>query len=66
MYRRFGSRVTVVEMQDRVIGRDDEDVSASVQEILEEEGVQFRMEAECLAASYAGLMTFSLRLGGTA
>ena len=50
MYRRFGSRVTVVEMQDRVIGRDDEDVSASVQEILEEEGVQFRMEAECLAA----------------
>ena len=50
MYRRFGSRVTVVEMQDRVIARDDDDVSAAVQEILEDEGVQFRMKAECLAA----------------
>ena len=50
MYRRFGSRVTVVEMQDRVIGRDDEDVSDVVREILQNEGVRFRMNAECLAA----------------
>ncbi len=50
IYRRFGSRVTVVEMKDRVITRDDEDVSTAVKEILEEEGVQFRMKAECLAA----------------
>ncbi len=49
IYRRFGSRVTVVEMQDRVIARDDEDVSIAVQEILEEEGVRFRLKAECLA-----------------
>lgn len=50
MYRRFGSKVTVVEMQDRIIGRDDEDVSATVQEILEGEGVIFRLQAECLEA----------------
>jgi pyruvate/2-oxoglutarate dehydrogenase complex dihydrolipoamide dehydrogenase (E3) component len=50
MYRRFGSRVTVVEMQDRVIARDDDDVSAAVREILENEGVRFRMNAECLTA----------------
>ena len=31
MYRGFGSRVTVVEMGDRLIARDDEDVSAEVQ-----------------------------------
>jgi len=49
MYRRFGSRVTVVEMQDRLIARDDEDVSAAVREILEGEGIRFRMDAECLA-----------------
>ena len=48
MYRRFGSQVTVVEMQDRLIGRDDEDVSAAVQEILEDEGIRFRLKAECL------------------
>jgi pyruvate/2-oxoglutarate dehydrogenase complex dihydrolipoamide dehydrogenase (E3) component len=35
---------------DRVIARDDDDVSAAVQEILENEGVRFRLNAECLAA----------------
>lgn len=35
MYRRFGSRVTVVETGDRLIARDDEDVSQTVKEILE-------------------------------
>lgn len=50
MYRRFGSEVTVIEMADRVIGRDDEDVSAAVQEILEGEGVQFRLKADCIEA----------------
>ena len=33
MYRRFGSRVTVVEMGDRLIARDDEDVSAAVKDL---------------------------------
>ena len=45
MYRRFGSQVTIVEMQDRVIARDDEDVSETVKEILEGEGVKFRLQA---------------------
>ena len=48
MYRRFGSRVTVVEMGERLIGRDDEDVSETVKEILEAEGVNVRLKAECL------------------
>ena len=50
MYRRFGSEVTVVEMQERIIGRDDEDVSQAVQEILEGEGVRFRLQADCIEA----------------
>ena len=50
MYRRFGSEVTVVEMQDRIIARDDEDVSVTVQEILEGEGVKFRLQADCIEA----------------
>ena len=41
MYRRFGSRVTVLEYGDRLISREDRDVSAEVQAILEREGVQF-------------------------
>lgn len=50
IYRRFGSQVTVVEMHDRLIARDDEDVSTAVQEILENEGVRFRLKAQCLSA----------------
>ncbi|HET7268485.1 MAG TPA: FAD-containing oxidoreductase [Oleiagrimonas sp.] len=42
MYRRFGARVTVVEKGPRLIGREDEDVSAAVSDILEGEGISIR------------------------
>jgi pyruvate/2-oxoglutarate dehydrogenase complex dihydrolipoamide dehydrogenase (E3) component len=54
MYRRFGSKVTVVETHDRVIARDDEDVSDAVKEILEGEGVKFRLKADCIEARATG------------
>jgi len=54
MYRRFGSRVTVVEMGPRLIAREDEDVSQCVQEILEAEGIEVRLNAQCLSARKAG------------
>ena len=54
MYRRFGSRVTVVEMGDRLISRDDEDVSATVKEIVENEGIDVRLNAECMTARKSG------------
>jgi pyruvate/2-oxoglutarate dehydrogenase complex dihydrolipoamide dehydrogenase (E3) component len=51
MYRRFGSRVTVIEMGPRLIAREDEDVSAEVQAILEREGVEFRLNSKCLSTA---------------
>jgi pyruvate/2-oxoglutarate dehydrogenase complex dihydrolipoamide dehydrogenase (E3) component len=39
MYRRFGAAVTVVEKGPRLTSREDEDVSATVREILEAEGI---------------------------
>ena len=53
MYRRFGSRVTVIEMGPRLIGREDDDVSSEVQAILEREGVEFRLSSKCLGAAPA-------------
>ena len=41
MYRRFGARVTVVEVADRLIAREDREVSAEVQAILAREGIDF-------------------------
>ena len=54
IYRRFGSQVTVVEMADRLIPRDDEDTSTAVQEILEKEGVNFELSAECVSLARNG------------
>jgi len=51
MYRRFGSRVTVIEMGPRLIGREDEDVSAEVHAILEREGIEFKLGSKCLRVS---------------
>ena len=48
MYRRFGSRVTVVEQGDRLIAREDEDVSAGLRQVLEAEGVTIRLQATCI------------------
>jgi pyruvate/2-oxoglutarate dehydrogenase complex dihydrolipoamide dehydrogenase (E3) component len=48
IYRRFGSEVTVVEMADRLIQREDPEVSVAVQEILASEGIQTRLGAECV------------------
>jgi len=48
MFRRFGSEVTIVEMSSRLIHREDEDVSASIADILEAEGIQLRLNAKCI------------------
>jgi pyruvate/2-oxoglutarate dehydrogenase complex dihydrolipoamide dehydrogenase (E3) component len=49
IYRRFGSEVTVVEMGSRLIGREDEDISDAVREILEAEGIHVRLNAKCIS-----------------
>jgi pyruvate/2-oxoglutarate dehydrogenase complex dihydrolipoamide dehydrogenase (E3) component len=54
MYRRFGSEVTVIEMGPRLIRREDEDVSESVRQIFEEEGVGIRLHAECISMEPRG------------
>ncbi|MGU7774352.1 FAD-containing oxidoreductase [Burkholderia sp. MR1-5-21] len=54
MYRRFGSRVTVVEKGPRLIRREDEDVSQAVREILENEGIDVQLDANCLSARRDG------------
>lgn len=48
MYRRFGARVTIVEMGPRLIGREDPDVSDAIRAILEAEGIAVRTDACCI------------------
>ncbi len=60
MYRRFGAQVTIIERSDRLISREDPDVSAEVRRILEDEGIEvhtgasdisFKTHAEGVAVS---------------
>lgn len=54
MYRRFGSRVTIVERGPRLIPREDEDVSQAVREILQAEGLDVQLDSNCLSARRGG------------
>ena len=51
MYRRFGAEVTVVEKAPRLIGREDEDISAAITDILVREGITVRTGAECISVA---------------
>ena len=51
MYRRFGARVTVVEKGPRLASREDEDVSATVRQILEAEGIDIVVGADDIRIS---------------
>lgn len=48
IYRRFGSQVTVVHRGPRLVEREDPDASAIIQEVLEREGITFRLNASCI------------------
>lgn len=62
MFRRFGSRVTVIETGDQLIGREDEDVARSLQEALEQEGTRFSLRSETLrVAGREGAIVLTLR-----
>ena len=45
LFRRLGSEVTVVELGDQIVPREDAEVSQSLKEALEEEGMRFRFGA---------------------
>ena len=54
MYRRFGSRVTIVEKMPRIIAREDPDVSQAATDILRNEGVVVETGAECMVVEKRG------------
>ncbi|KQZ14353.1 mercuric reductase [Mesorhizobium sp. Root554] len=62
MFRRFGSEVTVIEKSPRLIGREDEDVSAAILSILENEGIKIHLGADDIRFAKEGndiAVTFS-------
>jgi len=54
MFRRFGSRVTILEMGPRLVQREDEDISAAILEILQHEEIEVRLNAKCIGFAKRG------------
>jgi pyruvate/2-oxoglutarate dehydrogenase complex dihydrolipoamide dehydrogenase (E3) component len=51
MFRRFGSEVTIVEMGDRLLLHEDEDISAAILDIVQREEISVRLNAKCIGFS---------------
>ncbi len=54
MFRRFGSRVTVLQRGAQLVPREDADVAAALQAILEQEGIDVQLSTECIALDRDG------------
>lgn len=54
MFRRFGSEVTVIEKTPRLIGREDEDVSAAILSIFENEDITVHLGADDIGFARQG------------
>jgi len=54
MFRRFGSKVTIIEMAEGLIQREDADASSAIKEILEREDISIRLNAKCIGFSKRG------------
>jgi pyruvate/2-oxoglutarate dehydrogenase complex dihydrolipoamide dehydrogenase (E3) component len=50
IFRRFGSAVTVIEAASRLVPREDDDVSAAIKDILEQEQIEIRLGSKCTKA----------------
>jgi pyruvate/2-oxoglutarate dehydrogenase complex dihydrolipoamide dehydrogenase (E3) component len=58
VFRRFGSDVTVIEAADRLVPREDDEVSTAIKDILEREQIDIRLASTCtrLARTDAGIV----------
>jgi pyruvate/2-oxoglutarate dehydrogenase complex dihydrolipoamide dehydrogenase (E3) component len=67
MFRRFGSRVTIVQRTDHILPREDADVTEELQKALEAEGIEFRLNTSpSRVTKENGRITLSVEEGGRA
>jgi pyruvate/2-oxoglutarate dehydrogenase complex dihydrolipoamide dehydrogenase (E3) component len=67
MYRRFGSKVTLIEQAPRLIAREDEDISQAIADFLGEEGTDLRLDSKVVRVEKQGnSIAVNLESGGKA
>jgi pyruvate/2-oxoglutarate dehydrogenase complex dihydrolipoamide dehydrogenase (E3) component len=66
MYRRFGSEVTIIQRSERLVPREDPDISQAIREILEGEGIRILTDADATrVADRGGKVVVSVAVGAT-
>ena len=50
IFKRFGAKVSILEKGDRIVRREDEKTSKSIQKFMEDDGVEFYLDSECISA----------------
>src|SRR5277367_2000384 len=67
MFRRFGSRVTIIHRGERILPREDLDITSALQKALEAEGIVFRVNTYTKRAeNRGGVVALSVETGGAA
>jgi pyruvate/2-oxoglutarate dehydrogenase complex dihydrolipoamide dehydrogenase (E3) component len=65
MFRRFGSRVTIVHHGERIMPREDPDIASALQKVLEDEGIVFQLSAATRrVANRSGAISLTVESGG--
>jgi pyruvate/2-oxoglutarate dehydrogenase complex dihydrolipoamide dehydrogenase (E3) component len=65
MFRRFGSKVTIIHIGKQLLDHEDADIAEEVQKILIEDGIKILLEAETKAAhGSAGAVELTVKAGG--
>lgn len=54
MFRRFGSKVTILESGDQLLKREDTDIAEGIAEIFKNEDIDIRLNSECISAKKSG------------
>jgi pyruvate/2-oxoglutarate dehydrogenase complex dihydrolipoamide dehydrogenase (E3) component len=62
MFRRFGSRVTVVQRGGQLLGREDADVAEAVLKLIREDGIEVHLEAEAVGVERHSDGAIALRI----
>lgn len=50
MFRRFGSKVTILEKGNQLLKKEDDDIAEEIAEILKDSGIDVRLNSDCISA----------------
>ncbi|MDB5282975.1 MAG: mercuric reductase [Bacteroidota bacterium] len=66
MFRRFGSRVTIIERAERIVSREDEDISTELEYILKEESIELMTNSQAIKfkVTKKGKISVEIEAGG--